>query len=164
MLTMWHGCKLAAWEKCVEQGYLLHQRLGKDPLVYLAKDLEEAMCYGEVVLEVRFDPEVDLPNNYHPDFWQCRVYKGIPLDRVRVLTKTNDRIGDCIHAFGGIEKPLDHYADMVKLIRQQHAIVVDAIMHGMPITKEVADTRNLAVYVLAKLDGKEPSELLKGSA
>lgn len=156
MITMWHGCRLAAWEKCVEQGHLLHQGLGKDPLVYLATDLEEAMCHGEVVLEVQFHPEIDTPNNYHPGCWQCRVYKGIPLDRVRVLTKTNDRIGDCVRAFGGIRDPLAYYTDMVDLIRHQHAIITTSIEHlienGLPITQDVSKIRELAGQLLSRIE------------
>jgi hypothetical protein len=34
------------------------------------------------------------------------------------------------------------------------AIVVDAIMHGMPITKAVADARNDAVKAIAKVRGE----------
>lgn len=39
---------------------------------------------------------------------------------------------------------------LVDALEQSHEIVVDAIMHGMPITKKVAKARNDAVAILGK--------------
>lgn len=41
-------------------------------------------------------------------------------------------------------------ASDTKLIATLLEIVVDAIMHGMPVTKKVADARNMAVQRLPK--------------
>lgn len=39
---------------------------------------------------------------------------------------------------------------LVSALEQSHGLVVDAIMHGMPITKDVAKARNDAVAILGK--------------
>lgn len=42
--------------------------------------------------------------------------------------------------------------ELLEALRLAHSIVVDAIMHGMPITEKVADCRNKCVAVLAKAE------------
>lgn len=44
------------------------------------------------------------------------------------------------------------------------AIVADAIMHGMPVTKKVAKARNDAASALAKADGQVPLEVRRKAA
>lgn len=159
MITMYHGCRLESWDKCVEQGYLLHQGLGKDPLVYLATDLEEAICHGTVVLEVQFDPEVDRPNNYHPDCWQCRVYKGIPLDRVRVLTKTAQRIVDCVYACGGIEDTKD-VLEAIRLVNE--LALLDVKLCNCPLDVQIDQIASRAKQlVLAFVDSNAVSNCVR---
>jgi len=94
MIMMYHGTCVDGWAETQQQGFLLHRRFIDDkeisPCTYLATDLEEARCYGEYVLEVQFDPVVDVPNNYHPDAWQCRCYATIPIDRITLIEQPHE--------------------------------------------------------------------------
>lgn len=56
-----------------------------DRCTYLTPDLEEAKHYGEVVLQVEYDPYSSKHNNYNPDSWQMRVYEPITIDKIRKL-------------------------------------------------------------------------------
>ena len=49
---------------------------------YLAIDLEEAKCYGGVILQVQYDSFSSKHNNYKENCWQIRVYEPIPLSNV----------------------------------------------------------------------------------
>lgn len=79
----YHGTNQHGWEETLKQGYLLHKRATKDfpnmsPCTYLAVDLEEAKQYGDVVLEVEYDPTINPDkNNYQEGCWQVRVYEPI---------------------------------------------------------------------------------------
>jgi len=45
--------------------------------------------------------------------------------------------------------------DLLEACEALLPIVVDAIMHGMPVTKEVAHARNIAVAAIAKAKGPQ---------
>lgn len=53
---------------------------------YLTPHPEEAACYGEVVLEIEYEPldpkEIDR-NNYVKGCWQFRVYNPISVSQIR---------------------------------------------------------------------------------
>lgn len=89
----YHGTSLENWNKIKKEGILFGKReyidksgniVKLDRCTHLAVDKEEAECYGEVLLEVKYNPYVDKPNNnYHPNCWQIRVYSPIPLSKVK---------------------------------------------------------------------------------
>jgi hypothetical protein len=78
-MIWYHGTNKEGLEETEKQGYLLHKR-GEDmsPVTYLATDIDEARMYGDVVLEVEYDPFIHpKENNYNKDSWQMRVYEPI---------------------------------------------------------------------------------------
>ena len=53
---------------------------------YLATDLEEAKCYGDVILQVEYDPfKHKKKNNYIDGCWQVRVYEPIPISKIQEI-------------------------------------------------------------------------------
>ena len=59
-----------------------------DRCTYLAVDLQEAKCYGEIVLSVEYDPfREKTKNNYVEGCWQVRVYEPIQLSNVKLLSE-----------------------------------------------------------------------------
>jgi hypothetical protein len=94
-LKMYHSCTKEAWDKCISQGYLLHDRKcdaspKAEPCVYLASELRYCDgIYGDVTLEIDFEPD-KYDTNYNKGCWQCRVYTPIPLDAVKVLTEASN--------------------------------------------------------------------------
>lgn len=53
---------------------------------YLAVDKNEAKHYGEIVLEVEYNPiEHREENNYQEWCWQVRVYEPIPIENIWLL-------------------------------------------------------------------------------
>ena len=93
--TFYHGTNKHGWEETLKQGYLLHDR-GEDisPCTYLAVDIKEAECYGDIILKVKYDPSINPnKNNYQKGCWQLRVYEPIPLkDITKLPTKLNKNI------------------------------------------------------------------------
>lgn len=78
-MIFYHGTNKDGLEESLSQGFLLHKRSGNaSPCVYLAVDEDEAKNYGDVVLEVEYDPEINKSmNNYVDGCWQLRVYEPI---------------------------------------------------------------------------------------
>lgn len=85
MNTIWyHGTSIETWEAIQKEGVLWGLRGGPSRCTYLAADLEEAKCYGEVVLEIIYNPLEDKGNNnYIENCWQMRVYSPISLENIR---------------------------------------------------------------------------------
>ncbi len=81
-IVMYHGTNTYA--DIVAEGRLWGKRNAPSRCTYLASTPKEAKCYGKIVLEVRFRPSKDKPNNWIPGCWQCRVYAPIPTRRIRV--------------------------------------------------------------------------------
>ena len=92
----YHGTSMENWNKIQEEGVLfgVRQVLNNDGTVctkyrpsrctYLACDIEEAKCYGEVVLEVEYDVLKNRDkNNWAPDCWQVRVYEPIKTEKIK---------------------------------------------------------------------------------
>lgn len=94
-MIFYHGTSQENWKAIQEEGFLYGKRYiidsdGKiirevDRCTYLATDLEEAKHYGEVVLQVEYDPKVSKHNNYVEGCWQVRVYEPIPLSQVKLV-------------------------------------------------------------------------------
>ena len=103
-MTFYHGTSEENWKEIQSEGMLFGRRFivnkkgdvikEVDRCTYLASDLNEAICYGDVVLEVEYNPynrrgnikkgKNKLPlNNYIPDGWQLRVYEPIPLENIK---------------------------------------------------------------------------------
>lgn len=80
---MYHGTSEQAWAAIQEEGVLWGIRDAPSRCTYLATERQEAAQHGPVVLAVKFDPQIDAPNNYIDGAWQCRVYSPIPIDRVQ---------------------------------------------------------------------------------
>lgn len=95
-MIFYHGLSKEKWEKTAKQGYLLHDRTSKEypnasPVVYLAIDKKEASMYGEVLLEIEYNPYTNPKfNNYINGCWQFRVYEPIPLTKVKQIRYDNN--------------------------------------------------------------------------
>ena len=88
-MKWYHGTDKEAWNRIKKEGILF----GIDKFdnnaprkTYLADSIEEAKCYGDVLLEVEYDPFINKQmNNYTPNCWQIRVYEPIPIENINVL-------------------------------------------------------------------------------
>ena len=58
-----------------------------DRCTYLTPNLQEAEHYGDVVLEVKYDPEAKHIDNYIKGCWQFRTYDPIPLKDVKIMKR-----------------------------------------------------------------------------
>ena len=93
-MIFYHGTSKENWEEIQKEGVLYGRRYVIDGnekheinrCTYLAVDREEAECYGDIVLEVEYDPfEHKNKNNYIDDCWQMRVYEPIPIKNVKKI-------------------------------------------------------------------------------
>ena len=94
-MKFYHGTTHENWKLIQDEGVLFGRRHildneGKtvkevNRCTYLATDKDEAASYGDVVLEVEYNPYASEHNNYMPDCWQLRVYEPIPLTNVKRL-------------------------------------------------------------------------------
>ena len=86
-MKFYHGTSKENWKRIQEEGILFGIR-DKCPsrCTYLTPILEESKSYGEVILEVEYNP-YDNPkmNNYVEDCWQVRVYEPIPISNIKLL-------------------------------------------------------------------------------
>ena len=105
-MKFYHGTSEEKWKAIQEEGILFGRRYVTDNkgnitkevdrCTYLATDIEEAQQYGDIVLEVEYNPYNDkgivkkdkrgIPiNNYIPNCWQVRVYEPIPLTDIKQI-------------------------------------------------------------------------------
>ena len=94
-MIFYHGTSKENWKAIQEEGILWGRRFIKDDYgniiteidrcTYLATDKEEAEKYGNVVLEVEYDPLLSCNNNYDPVCWQFRVYEPIEIKNIKVV-------------------------------------------------------------------------------
>lgn len=97
-LTMkwYHGTTEDNWKTIQKEGILFGRRFVVDndgkPIkeisrcTYLAADLDEAKKYGNVILQVEYNPlERPKNNNYVDGCWQMRVYEPIPIENVKQI-------------------------------------------------------------------------------
>jgi len=94
-MIFYHGTDEESWKQIQADGQLFgYQRIISNDrktvlqefrLTYLATERKDAEIYGDVILEVEYEPTMDCADNnyYDEDCWQIRVYKPIPLDKVR---------------------------------------------------------------------------------
>lgn len=92
-MRFYHGTSEENWIAIQKEGILYGRRFVTDSsgnaikevdrCTYLAIDKEEAKCYGDVVLEVEYDPFSSEHNNYVEDCWQVRVYEPISIDNIK---------------------------------------------------------------------------------
>ena len=95
-MKFYHGTTLENWEKIQKEGILFGVRVVLDKngnvsskyktqrTTYLTTTIEEAKCYGDIVLEVEYDPSLQpKKNNYVDGCWQLRVYEPIPLINIK---------------------------------------------------------------------------------
>ena len=92
-MIFYHGTSEENWAAIQKEGILYGRRFVTDSngniikevdrCTYLAVDVEEAKCYGDVILEVEYDPYSSRHNNYTEDCWQLRVYEPISIDNIR---------------------------------------------------------------------------------
>ena len=87
-MIFYHGTNEETWQEIQKEGILFGRRFWGnkevDRCTYLAVDIEEAKCYGDVVLEVEYDPYKHKKlNNYIEDCWQLRVYEPILITNIK---------------------------------------------------------------------------------
>lgn len=99
-MTFYHATSKENWKKIQEEGVLFGRRYIVDNTgkvirevqrcTYLAVELEDAVPFGEVLLQVEYDPFKDKSrkphNNYKEGCWQIRVYEPIPLEDVKEIS------------------------------------------------------------------------------
>ena len=81
-MKFYHGTNQFGLNETKKQGFLLHKREVKgfhlSPCTYLTDDIKEAKKYGDVIMEVEYNPfNNPKMNNYQKDCWQLRVYEPI---------------------------------------------------------------------------------------
>lgn len=80
-MIFYHGTTKEKWAEIQEEGVLWGVRNAPSRCTYLTPMIEEARCYGEIVLRVDYDP-LEGDNNYVGGCWQHREYFPIALDQV----------------------------------------------------------------------------------
>ena len=86
-MKFYHGTSKENWKKIQDEGVIWGRRFAEGKEIsrctYLAVDIDEAMRYGDVVLEVDYNPEANpRENNYIEGCWQVRVYEPIRIENV----------------------------------------------------------------------------------
>ncbi len=90
-MKFYHGTNQYGLSQIKKDGFLLHNRATKEnpnmsPCTYLAIEKEEAKKYGDVLLEVEYNPLINKElNNYKDDCWQLRVYEKIYISNIKFL-------------------------------------------------------------------------------
>lgn len=105
-MIFYHGTSKDNWKKIKEEGVLFGRRYiadnngnlikEVDRCTYLTPFIEEAQQYGDIILQVKYNPfnkrgnikkgKNRLPtNNYVEGCWQMRVYEPIPIEDVTLI-------------------------------------------------------------------------------
>lgn len=104
-MIFYHGTSEENWQKIQDEGvlwsrrYIINGKTGAiikevDRCTCLALHQGDAKCFGNVILEVEYNPydkngkiKRDKNgcgiNNYNPESWQLRVYEPIPIENVK---------------------------------------------------------------------------------
>ena len=93
-MIFYHGTNKENWEAIQKEGILYGRRYITDKngkiiteisrCTYLATDLEEAKYYGDVILQVEYDPfKHKDENTYREGCWQVRVYEPINVSKIQ---------------------------------------------------------------------------------
>lgn len=85
-MKFYHGTSLSVWRKIQEEGVLWGKRNTPSRCTYLALNYDDAKKFGEVVLEVDYEPKT-LVDNYVDGCWQVRVYDPLPINQINRLEK-----------------------------------------------------------------------------
>lgn len=89
-MKFYHGTTIENWRLIQQEKMLWGVRNieGYHPsrCTYLAVEKKDAQLYGDVVLEVEYNPYINpTENNYIDGCWQVRVYEPIPLKSIRKI-------------------------------------------------------------------------------
>ena len=91
-MIFYHRTTLKNWNKIQEEGILFGRLSNPDNkyhpsrCTYLTIDINEAKCYGEIILEVEYNPFLHPKmNNYIDGCWQLRVYEPIEIKFIKNL-------------------------------------------------------------------------------
>jgi RNA:NAD 2'-phosphotransferase (TPT1/KptA family) len=85
-MIFYHGTSKENWEQIQKEGILFGKRNAPSRCTYLAVDIDEARQYGDILLEVEYDPSIHpTENNYISDCWQIRVYEPIPIEQIKII-------------------------------------------------------------------------------
>ena len=84
LMKFYHWTTKENREKIKSEWVLRWIRNAPSRCTYLAVDKEEAKQYGDVVLEVEYDPK-QWQDNYCEGCWQMRVYIPIPINDIKEL-------------------------------------------------------------------------------
>ena len=93
-MIFYHGTSKDNWKNIQGEGFLFGRRCivdnnnniikEVDRCTYLATELEEAKCYGDVILQIEYDPfKHKEKNNYIEGCWQVRVYEPISISKIQ---------------------------------------------------------------------------------
>ena len=82
-MKFYHGTTEKKYKEILNDGVLYGKRNAPSRCTYLAVDIEEAKEYGQVILEVEYNPYKNKKmNNYIEGCWQFRVYEPIPISSI----------------------------------------------------------------------------------
>ncbi len=95
-MIFYHGTNKENWDAIQKEGILWGRRYITDNngniikevnrCTYLAIDLKEAKCYGNVILQVEYNPfKHKKKNNYIDGCWQVRVYEPISISKIQKI-------------------------------------------------------------------------------
>ena len=88
-MKFYHWTTKEKWEKIKSEWCLWGVRdiewLTPCRCTYLAVDKNEAKQYGDIVLEVEYEPK-EWQDNYCKWCWQVRVYEPIPIENIWLLS------------------------------------------------------------------------------
>ena len=86
-MIFYHGTTESSWKKIQEEGILFGiRKFAKSRCTYLTTDINEAKQYGDIILQIEYDPfKNPNMNNYIDEAWQCRVYEPILLKNIKKL-------------------------------------------------------------------------------
>jgi len=80
-MIFYHGTSKENWDIIKREGVLFNGRV-----TYLAVNMGEAKCYGNIVLQVKYDPTTHPNmNNYVDGCWLFRVYEPITIENIKVM-------------------------------------------------------------------------------
>lgn len=87
-MKFYHGTSDENYNQIIDEGVLWGLRgtfQGRriSRCTYLAVHKEDARQYGNVLLEVEYDPTKSEYNNFCEDCWQIRVYEPISLNSIK---------------------------------------------------------------------------------
>lgn len=86
-MIFYHSTTKENYEKILKEGVLFGERNTPSRCTYLAVNKEDAIGYGEILLEVEYNPfENRCQNNFNPESWQLRVYEPISINNVKIVS------------------------------------------------------------------------------